>query len=912
MKIRRFLALFLLSLGMLPALAQTPTTQGRDFWVSYMKNGHRTSAEDRITLIVSAKENTNVTVSNENAYPPYNQTFRVNAGEVVIKPVPDNYGYNSQNEGVANTGVHVTSDQDISLYIGNESSNSYDAANVLPTNALGNLYTLQTCNSVYYQGNNNSANMRASFLVIATEDNTILEITPTVATPNHSAEETYTVALNQGQVYHVMTRNGSTTGNTNGDFSGTTLVANHPVSVFSGNCLVSIPGGISTGYDHVFEQAMPTAYWGKKFVVTSSGFVNHGVGDDLVKITAFGDNTDVYRDGDILCHLRTGESFTFNMNLSSEPCTYLESNYPIAVYLYNHSHGTANPQYCDPSMVWISPVEQTIEEVTFSTFQVQEVNYHYVNIVCYTENVSEMTYDGVNIASEFSPVPGNNELSYVRKSIIHGSHTLSCPGGFVAYVYGIGEAEGYAYTVGSSAKVLTTQLFIDGQPYENYIEGYSTCQNTDLQFHVEANFDIHHVEWYFSDGYTDTGETVTHRFLDEGSWYLDVSIYKNENTAESILHAVIHVSNEVHYSIDQISCDIPAGEYIDTLQTTMGCDSIVHTIVTPGAPHMGTIEAVACMEYVFRDSIFTTTGQHEYLVEKEVGCDSLYVLNLTIGNPPENPEITLPSCDSIFYWGYWLNKTVDTTFTFTTLEGCVYDSVLHFILLESGETFDTVATCDSYAWFNGTNIETLTESDDYEAVITGDNGCESHLHLHLTISDSPPFSSILGLSNVAVSTNFWPGEYIYFLDDTTGMDTSTVTWTLSDNANGEWEFRPHGASCTIVTYTMTTKTLTATTGNGPCDKTVSKQINCSGFGVGETEQEPLKVYPNPAHDELIVEGEGLKSVALINLLGQRLKDVQADGEKEVRIAVDDLPRALYLIQVRTRDGNKTQLISVTR
>lgn len=911
MKIRHLLSLFLLLLGMPTLMAQTPTTEGRDFWVSYMKNGHRNSSVDRITLIVSAKEDCVVTAVNKNANPPQTLSIPVQAGEVVIRQIPDNMGYNSQNEGVANTGIHVTSDKDISLYIGNEANNSYDAANVLPTDALGTFYMIQTSNSVHFPNSTHTNNMRASFLVIATEDNTIVQITPTVATPEHRAGETYTVALNEGQVYHVMTREASTQGNTNGDFTGTLVVANNRVSVFNGNCLVSIPGGLDTGYDQVFEQAMPTNYWGKKFVVTSSGFVNHGVGDDQVKITASGANTEVFRDGNHLCSLTEGESFTFSMNLSTEPCTYLESDQPIAVYLYNHSHGASYPQYGDPSMVWISPVEQTIEEVSFSTFQVQEVNYHYVNIVCYTENVSAINFDGVDIASEFSLVPGNNELSYVRKNIPHGSHTLRCPGGFVAYVYGIGEAEGYAYTVGSSAKVLTTQLFVNGEPYENYIEGFNTCRNNPVQFRAEANFAIHHVDWNFGDGNTATGETVTHAFDDEGTYFVSAMVYKTPEFFESP-SAVVHVSNEVHYSIDQISCDIPAGEYIDTLQTVMGCDSIVHTIVTPAAPNMGTIDAIACGEYVFRDSVYTVSGQYEYLVEKEVGCDSLYVLNLTIGNPPAHPEITLPSCDSIFYWGYWLNKTVDTTFTFTTAEGCVYDSILHFVLLPSGDTYDTIVACDSYSWFNGTNVVTLFDSDDYHATITGDNGCESRFHLHLTINDSPPFNRILGLGNVAIATTYWPGEYIYFLDDTLGMDTSTVTWTLSDNANGEWEFHPHGASCTIVTYTLGTKTLTATTGHEACDRTVSKSINCSGFDVDESMLGSLKIYPNPARNELIVEGEGLKRVSLINLLGQRLREVPAEGMGEVRLSVDDLPQALYLVEVVTRYGNKTQRISVIR
>lgn len=926
--------MFLLSLGMLPVMAQTPTTQGKEFWASFMRNGYNSfyGNYDHFTLIASAKHACTVTVTNPNTN--WSESFNVQENGVSTYYVNRTQGYNDQMGGVAAKGLFITSTDTISLYIANEAENSYDAANVLPASALGSRYMIQSYKAMGDQSSH-YGDSRASFLVLATENGTEVEITPSCLTyDNHAAGRPYTVTLNRGECYHVLNKNAGSTMNADGDFSGTTVVStgNKPIAVFNGNSITSVPGGLSTGYDHVFEQAMPIDYWGKRFVVTSTRCPNYmNLQPDQIKVTALNDNTTVMRNGTVLFTLNAGQSNFFEMDLVTVPCTYLESDNPIAVFLYQHSHGDVTPAYGDPSMVWISPVEQTVYEVTFSTFAVQQVEVHYVNVVCYSENVSQMTLDGQDISSAFSPVPGASEFSYARYQVDHSAHRLRCPGGFVAHVYGIGQAEGYAYSVGSSAKQLTKQLYVNDILSSELPEGYTTCQDETLHFRVETNYEFDHVEWAFGDNTNVTGNEVAHAYSSAGNFDVQSVVFRSIDDVVQpfdTMAVTIHVTPFNEMEVHETTCastyrfrgqdyPVPYDGFV-TLPGEEGCDTICHLQVEQGNEVTFTFPPQsACMFFVwYGDTIVSEGLNHlEYRVHNATpeGCDSLYIQDVTIGYPPENPEITIRSCDSMFYWGCWLNEPMDVSYTFYTEEGCAYDSILHFILLPSGETFDTVVACDSYTWNNGTTIETLTESNDYEVVITGDNGCESHLYLNLTINKTPPFNKIKGLGNVAVSTNFWPGEYIYYLDDSTGMDTGTVIWELSDNANGEWDFRPHGASCTIVTYTMGTKVLTASTRSGSiCDKEVSKTITCSGYDIGETEWGELKIYPNPVRDELLVEVDGLKKVAVINLLGQRIKEVTIGGERMARIPVGDLPKALYLVQVMTEYGNKTKIISVTR
>ena len=68
------------------------------------------------------------------------------------------------------------------------------------------------------------------------------------------------------------------------------------------------------------------------------------------------------------------------------------------------------------------------------------------------------------------------------------------------------------------------------------------------------------------------------------------------------------------------------------------------------------------------------------------------------------------------------------------------------------------------------------------------------------------------------------------------------------------------------------------------------------------ETQSLRVFPNPAHDWIMIEGEGLQTVSLISVTGQTLlKRTMTDNS--IRLTVDGLTPGLYLIQLVKKDGN---------
>ena len=472
-----------------PMLAQTTSTQGKEFWLTFMKNGYEEHPDGGwVTnqVLISAKRNCSGIISNP--LTGWRQTFTINANNITTIDIPIEQGYhNASNYGiVSDKSIHVESTDTISVYCTNIAYVSFDASFVLPVESLGNDYIIQCydqSDGYFYSYVND--NQTSAFVIIATENDTEISITPSCATlDGRPAGETYRITMNAGETYHVRSvRTGSRR-----DLTGTRVTASDckKIAVFNGNTVTCVPTNADDGFDHIFEQAMPLRSWGKRFVVTSS--LNRV--RDYVKITSSADGNEIYKNGTLLTTLNMGESHVFTLRESDESC-FLQASHPCAVFLYNNScnDGSFYNNLGDPSMVWIAPVEQRIDEVTFSTFnhETTSITVHCINIIVDTDDINNVYLDGQLISSnEFHPVTGNDGYSFAKRNISHGSHHISCANGFNAHVYGFGRARGYAYLVGSNAIDLSTSITINDilvKPNETY----SYCPEETMTFLAEVN-----------------------------------------------------------------------------------------------------------------------------------------------------------------------------------------------------------------------------------------------------------------------------------------------------------------------------------------------------------------------------------------------------------------------------------------
>ncbi len=548
------------------------STEGKDFWVTFLKADSYDSDDKKIelSLTISAKNACEVTI--ENTYSGYRKTISLAAGELkehllytgTAKPAARTndavkcYSFNS--EKVDTTAIHVTATDSISLFASNWKDKSFDATNVLPTDILQDYYLIQS----YPPSAHSDTQQGTHFAIVATEDNTIVDYCPTVKTTGHRTNDTVTTPpLKKGQVWYVWTGVG---GGDNFDLSGTWVKARDGkhIAVFQGAPHTNIPSKIRDR-DHIFSQAMPTIYWGNTFAITASQTRKR----DKIRVMAIYDGTEVYVNGKLVHTFdftndnvasapekavnypkgkRTFEfelgdkvvsctdsknKFTLEEPLAEGKSCLITTSCPAAVHLFMVSNRYDDTEYGDPAMLWVNPIEQKIDHITFATYKSD--NTHYFNAVTDKKGVASMKLDGVDISADFIPVEGSNEeYYYCSKNITHDTHTLTGDSGFIAHVYGYGERESYGYNAGGAARPLNLQVKIQDQ---TYTPGFplELCGDgeTPIKFSVDLSDPtlVTKIVWNFGDGSNEVYDVTSceHLYPAEGVYDKAFLVVKQKN-----------------------------------------------------------------------------------------------------------------------------------------------------------------------------------------------------------------------------------------------------------------------------------------------------------------------------------------------------------------------------------------------
>lgn len=585
--LKRLYILLVLLLSFVSVGAQN-STQGTEFWLSFMMNGYRyNDGADWVSngVMISAKRNCTGIITNP--VTGWSESFSVESARVKFISVPVEQGYNDLDETVANKGLQVITSDTVSLYFYNCATNSFDATFVMPIESVGSEYIIQTdAQSDLVVHEEIRDQYTSAFMVVATEDDTRVDITPSVRTIGGlDAGQVISVTLNAGQTYSV--RSHYSEGSR--DLSGSKVVAvdGKKVAVFNGNTLTTIPNVANGGVDHIFEQALPTFAWGRHFVVTSS----NGRVRDFVKVTSSADGNCVKRNGQTLTTLNRNESYSFDLRGWDGSC-YVETSEPSVVYLYNTTFlDDSSGSMGDPSMVWIPPVELKIDEITFCTFNhyAASIDNHYVNIVVERKDIRRVYLDNELIdPEEFMPVMGNRDYCFVRKWIPQGLHHLRCRMGLMAHVYGFGEVKGYAYCVGSNIIDLRSQLYVDETPSKLLSGGYYACVGDTLRFEVETNYEVLDVGWSFGDQGQAQGQVTTHSYGQIGDYEVTAHIEGfnpfNQIPVSETKSVIVHVGeaesrDETHAFCNEDTFDYYGVEYTESGYyervgvNVFGCDS---------------------------------------------------------------------------------------------------------------------------------------------------------------------------------------------------------------------------------------------------------------------------------------------------------------------------------------------------
>lgn len=473
METLRSISLFfaLLTLLSAPSPAQNlRDSKGTDFWLAFMPNDRALNGSSpSLHIIITAESATTGTVSAVRrngtvrtipfTIPQPNAivTLQLDADEHEL--VGADYSTTSKGdaEKVINTTVHITGRANLSVYAVTRETQTTDAWLVLPTDALGTEYRVLSYPSVAFLntfGSRVTRGLPSQFVVIATADDTRVDIDISSGRSSVGNTPRRTVTLQAGQAY--LMQAAITTSQRNDDLTGTRIRASKPVAVVSGHFRAQVPigGNQSASRDFLVEQLPSVDTWGKQCVIVPpqppSDVNFYGPSDySLCRILASSDNTVVNANGDIRA-LRAGEYLDVPL---TEPVLVDASNPVLCAILARSSNRNGNVIYSgDPFLLVVPPQEQFQDSYSVINIEPQPANAyfdeHWITLIVPMAAESSLRVDGTATAA-LTPIPGTT-LGFVHDRVSAGSHKASCDSAFGIYIYGYGPQESYGYTGGMS------------------------------------------------------------------------------------------------------------------------------------------------------------------------------------------------------------------------------------------------------------------------------------------------------------------------------------------------------------------------------------------------------------------------------------------------------------------------------
>ena len=504
---RKYLLLVILAITSATAFSQDFSNKGKDFWVGYGYHQIMTAGNaQQMVLYFATDQVTNITISIPGTGYTQNITTAGGTRVTTSAPLPKNGAQDARlmTEGLLNRGIHITSDKPMVAYAHIYNQSVSGASILFPTPTLGKEYY-----SINYTNISNSPNSNCWMYVIATDPGTTtVEITPTGSTiGGWTPGNTYTVTLNQGEIYNIMATYTNSAGK--GDDLTGTLVKSissgsggcKRIGVFSGSGRIAIScDGSTPSSDNYMVQSFPKSAWGQKYL-TASG--SGGNTNNIYRICVQDPTTIVKVNGSPIPIL----GFFADIAATSAP-QLIEADKPITVAQYFTSQGACgNGNPGDPEVIYLSPVEQNIDNISWNATSNYLISQHYVNVIIPNKGTGISSFQLLDLNgsspvqiphSAFTVHPQEPNYSYLKQTlpISGGIYQIKSDSGFNAIAYGFGSAESYGYNAGTNIKDLYQQIGVSTQYGIESIP--SVCTGTPFKFKVSLPYLADSLDWDLS------------------------------------------------------------------------------------------------------------------------------------------------------------------------------------------------------------------------------------------------------------------------------------------------------------------------------------------------------------------------------------------------------------------------------
>ncbi len=403
--------------------AQDSTYRGREFWVGY---GHHqfmepggSNGQELVFYLSTRQDPATVTISIDSASTPWSRTYNIPANTVILSDLIPKSGASDARlfspepamGGTGSTGIfrrrgiHIESDVPIAVYSHIYGTASAGASLVLPVQTWG--YSYRSLNSKQQY----AANCYSWAYIIAKENNTTIEITPSVLTKNQLVTGlaigiAKQVTLQKGQIYQVLGANAAADANGSGgtgaagyELTGTSvrsLSPGKPIAVFSGSSRTLNPAGCGQGGgDNDMVQLFPLHIWEKKYLTAplSSSASPSTAGISIYKILVNDPLTVVKKDGVTLTGIINNSYYIYESNAP----VLIEADKPVLLAQFMAGSPGCLGGTGDPDMYYLSPLDAGVKTVNCVRTSRENITVNYVTLIIPTAGIASLIIDGSNI-----------------------------------------------------------------------------------------------------------------------------------------------------------------------------------------------------------------------------------------------------------------------------------------------------------------------------------------------------------------------------------------------------------------------------------------------------------------------------------------------------------------------------------
>ena len=345
-------------------------------------------------------------------------------------------------------GVYLRTDNDAVTVIGQNEVNLYSETFLVLPYKRSSTSTEYVYYGISVRGY--SSTYQSAVLIVGTEDNTVIKLTVTqTATTNLGntlyAGTEYSFVINRLQTFYI--RSSSYTS----DLTGTKIVTDKQVSVFSGHERAQIPWSTCCD-DQLIEQVPPVTSWGRVFYTMPLATRRYYT----IKVLASYDSTEIT----VYCNnfkntytLNEKQYFSRTPSLS-EYCV-INSNKPVLVAQF--SHGRDQDGVGDPMMMIVPDVLQFSNRFPVTTIRnPSRSGYsHYLNIIVLAQYYQPDMIHHISIGSNISL----NAQQWVPIKVKHTTE---------AYATQVTISEGVAEIIHSNVDGLMMVTTYGFTSYESY------------------------------------------------------------------------------------------------------------------------------------------------------------------------------------------------------------------------------------------------------------------------------------------------------------------------------------------------------------------------------------------------------------------------------------------------------------